>query len=200
MSQVRDEFAHDEATEATAAQRALVPDGDLRVPPIPHDDAEADDVVWLSAEELEAWLGLSGILIKLPSMLDGQLERDSGLRFFEYLVLAMLSEQDPPQARMSRLAVLTGGSLSRLSHVAKRLENQGYLVRSTDPDDRRSTLAHLTDEGMAKVKATAPGHVASVRDLIIDTLSPAQIGHLTDITRTILARIDPEGHTRPIGR
>lgn len=158
------------------------------------------DVDWLSPAELEAWLGLSGVLIKLPALLDGQLERDSGLRFFEYLVLAMLSEQNPPQARMSRLAVLTGGSLSRLSHVAKRLENQGYLVRSTDPDDRRSTLAHLTDEGMDKVRATAPGHVAAVRDMIVDMLTPDQIVQLTDITRTILARIDPEGHTRPIGR
>lgn len=155
---------------------------------------------WLSPAELEAWLGLSGLLIKLPALLDGQLERDSGLRFFEYLVLAMLSEQDPPQARMSRLAVLTGGSLSRLSHVAKRLENQGYLVRTTDPDDRRSTLARLTDEGMAKVRATAPGHVHGVRDLIIDRLTPEQITQLTDITTTVLARIDPEGHTRPIGR
>lgn len=168
-------------------------------PSTPDAARPGQEAPWLTPDELHAWLGLSGLLIKLPAMLDGQLERDSGLRFFEYMVLAMLSEQDPPQARMSRLAVLTGGSLSRLSHVAKRLENQGFLTRTTDPGDRRSTLAHLTPLGRRKLEQAAPGHVANVRKLIIDNLDPTQIRGLTDSTRAILATIDPEGHTQPIG-
>lgn len=198
MPRVSEEFTGDDETVSPLSIRGF---GDLAVGLGAAAEGDDDDgVQWLSPAELDAWLGLSGLLIKLPALLDGQLERDAGLRFFEYLVLAMLSEQDPPQARMSRLAVLTGGSLSRLSHVAKRLENQGLLTRSTDPNDRRSTLAHLTEKGMEKVRATAPGHVAGVRDLIIDVLTPTQIGQLTDIMRTLLARIDPEGHTQPIGR
>lgn len=152
---------------------------------------------WLTPDEREAWVGVAGLLIKLPALLDGQLERDSGLRFFEYMVMAMLSEQDPPQARMSRLSVLTGGSLSRLSHVAKRLEKQGYLTRSTDPNDRRSTLAHLTPLGMEKVRQAAPGHVAQVRELIMDPLTAEQIRALGDSTGAILSKIDPEGQVQP---
>lgn len=152
---------------------------------------------WLTPDEREAWVGVAGLLVKLPTLLDGQLERDSGLRFFEYMVMAMLSEQDPPQVRMSHLAVLTGGSLSRLSHVAKRLEKQGFLTRSTDPDDRRSTLAHLTPLGLEKVQEAAPGHVAWVRELIMDTLDDAQVRALGETTSAILGKIDPEGQVRP---
>lgn len=157
------------------------------------------DPGWLTAPERRAWLALTGLVVKLPSTLDGQLQRDAGLTFFEYLVLAMLSEATDRRLRMSQLSVLTGGSLSRLSHVAKRLESAGFLARSADPRDRRATLATLTPAGWAKVVATAPGHVASVRALIIDALSPEQVCQVAAIGDAILARIDPEGTARPPG-
>ncbi|MBO3129546.1 MarR family winged helix-turn-helix transcriptional regulator [Dermatophilus congolensis] len=158
---------------------------------------EPQEPRWLDSDEREAWVGFAGLLIKLPTLLDGQLERDSGLRFFEYMVLAMLSEQEPPQVRMSHLAVLTGGSLSRLSHVAKRLEREGLIVRATDPADRRSTLARLTPLGREKVQAAAPGHVARVRELLMDPLTREQICRFGEITNEILQRVDPEGQVRP---
>ncbi len=155
--------------------------------------------VWLSPQERAAWLGLNGIMLKLPGLLDGQLERDAQLTFFEYMVLAMLAEADPPRLRMSRLAVLTSGSLSRLSHVAKRLEGKGFIVRETDPHDRRSTNAILTDTGRAKVEASAPGHVEAVRRLVFDNLDEKQVGQLADIGAAVLSRIDHDGATRPAG-
>ncbi|WP_168581633.1 MarR family winged helix-turn-helix transcriptional regulator [Gephyromycinifex aptenodytis] len=160
-------------------------------------DPDAQDTRWLTAEERAAWLGLNGVLLKLPGLLDAQLQRDRGLTFFEYMVLAMLAEQPDHQERMSRLAVLTSGSLSRLSHVAKRLEQQGLITRSTHEADRRSTNAQLTAEGLAAVTAAAPGHVAAVRQLVFDALNPEQIEALTLITDRMLSRIDPEGSTRP---
>lgn len=85
----------------------------------------------------------------------------------------MLSEIPGRTLRMSRLAQLTSASLSRLSNVAKRLEARGLLRREPDPDDRRATRAVLTDAGMAAVEQAAPGHVTTVRDLIVDALDPA---------------------------
>jgi DNA-binding MarR family transcriptional regulator len=153
--------------------------------------AADDEPRWLSADERAAWLALSGVLIRLPAALDAQLERDAGLSNFEYLALAMLSETPNHTLRMSQLAVLTNGSLSRLSHVAKRLERQGFIRREPGADDGRFINAILTDEGMAKVVATAPGHVANVRSLVIDMLTPAQLESLRDIGRAILEAIDP---------
>ncbi len=136
-------------------------------------------------------------MVKLPSALDAQLERDAGLNYFEYIVLAMLSEQADRTLRMSELAAVTNASLSRLSHAAKRLERHGFLRREPDAEDGRYTRARLTDEGMATVVGAAPGHVATVRALVIDALSPAALRDLRAANERILARVDPDATTRP---
>jgi DNA-binding MarR family transcriptional regulator len=109
------------------------------------------------------------------------------------MVLAVLSEQPSRTMRMSDLAALANGSLSRLSHVARRLEGQGFLARHACPEDGRATNAVLTDDGWAKVVATAPGHVATVRRLVFDALSPAQRGQLRTIGDRILGQVNPGG-------
>jgi len=90
---------------------------------------------WLSPEERATWLSLVGVMVKLPAALDAQLQRDSGLSYFEYMVLAMLSEQPDRLMRMSELAAAINASLSRLSHIAKRLEGQGFITRRPDLAD-----------------------------------------------------------------
>ena len=155
--------------------------------------ADADEPRWLDAEERAAWLSLAGVMTLLPAALDAQLQRDAGLSHFEYMVLAMLSERPTRTARMSELAALANGSLSRLSHVARRLEDQGFLARQACAEDRRATNAVLTDAGYAKVVATAPGHVATVRRLVFDALNPAQRDDLRTIGDQILGRVNPGG-------
>ena len=145
---------------------------------------------WLSAEELRAWLPLGGLLLKLPAALDAQMQRDSGLSHFEYLVLASLSEAPERTRRMSALAALANGSLSRLSHVVKRLETRGWVERRTCPSDGRYTNAVLTDAGWEKVVASAPGHVEAVRTLILDTLTTAELDQLGGMARRILDRLE----------
>ncbi|WP_116452533.1 MarR family winged helix-turn-helix transcriptional regulator [Blastococcus litoris] len=157
------------------------------------DGAATSEPRWLDAGERAAWLSLAGVITLLPGALDAQLQRDAGLSHFEYMVLAMLSERPDRTARMSELAALANGSLSRLSHVARRLEDQGYLVREACADDRRATNAVLTDAGWDKVVATAPGHVAAVRRLVFDALGPEQAEQLRHIGGRILDRVDPGG-------
>lgn len=149
---------------------------------------------WLSSAERAAWLSLAGVLVKLPSALDAQLQRDSGLSYMEYMVLAMLSEQPDRSLRMSELAGTINASLSRLSHIARRLERQQLIIREPDQTDGRSTNAVLTDQGLAKVVSSAAGHVAAVRQLVIDALTPDQLAGLSDAGNLIMARIGP--HSR----
>lgn len=146
---------------------------------------------WLSADERASWLALAGTLNRLPAALDAQLQRDAGISHFEYQVLAALSEAPERTLRMSTLASFAEGSLSRLSQVVSRLERRGWVRRSVDPADGRYTLAHLTDDGWEKVVATAPGHVETVRRLVLDPLTRTQVRQLGDIGRRILAAVDP---------
>jgi DNA-binding MarR family transcriptional regulator len=150
---------------------------------------EAAEPHWLRPDELAVWMKLSVLLFRLPQQLDAQLQRDAGLSWFEYLVLAGLSEAPDRTLRMSRLAVLTNGSLSRLSHGVTRLERRGWVVRGPCPEDGRYTNATLTDAGMAKVVATAPGHVARVRQLVADALEPEHLGQVDAVLDRLLPRL-----------
>jgi DNA-binding MarR family transcriptional regulator len=146
---------------------------------------------WLDGEERQAWRALISLMMRLEPALDAQLRRDAGISHFEYIVLAMLSEGPERTRRMSELAVLAEGSLSRLSQVVARLENRGLVRRAPDPDDGRYTLATLTEEGFAALVAIAPGHVAEVRRLVFDPLTKAQVRQLTAIGHRIVRAVAP---------
>ncbi|MFC6155398.1 MarR family winged helix-turn-helix transcriptional regulator [Kribbella jiaozuonensis] len=149
------------------------------------------DARWLEPDELATWMSFAALMFKLPGVLDYQLQRDSGLTHFEYLVLAGLSESPGRSRRMSDLAGFANGSLSRLSHVVKRLEQRGFVERRPAEDDGRITVATITDSGYEFLVAAAPGHVATVREYVVDVLSPEQLAQLKDIADTILAKVDP---------
>ncbi|HEY2058616.1 MAG TPA: MarR family transcriptional regulator [Amycolatopsis sp.] len=145
---------------------------------------------WLTAEEQGAWLALSSLVMKLDVALDTQLRRDAGLGHFEYTVLASLSEAPGRTLRMSELAMLAHGSLPRLSQAVARLEKRNWVRRAPDPADGRYTLATLTEEGLDKVVATAPGHVREVRRLIFDPLGKNQVQQLATIGHRVIRAID----------
>jgi DNA-binding MarR family transcriptional regulator len=152
--------------------------------------AQEPPVKWLTAAELGSWLSLARLMTWLPWSMDQQLQRDSNLGLVEYQVLAMLSESPERRMRMSSLAEVTNASLSRLSHLVKRLEGRGLVYREPDPADGRFTNAILTDQGFRTLAAAAPGHVDHVRSLVIDALSPEQLRRLGQATDRIMSRID----------
>jgi DNA-binding MarR family transcriptional regulator len=100
-----------------------------------------------------------------------------------------LSSHPGHTLRMSDLAGLTNASLSRLSHLVKRLELRGLVRREADPADGRFTNAILTQSGYAKLVASAPAHVETVRDLVIDEFSAAELGRLRDALERLAVRI-----------
>jgi DNA-binding MarR family transcriptional regulator len=142
---------------------------------------------WLSDEQQAAWRPFVALLLRLPAVLDAQLQKDAGITQFDYLVLSGLSEAPNRTLRMSELAATASSSLSRLSHVVSRLEAKGWVRREPCPGDGRFINAVLTEEGWHKVTATAPGHVAAVRELLIDTLTSEEFAQLGALSEKILA-------------
>ncbi len=145
---------------------------------------------WLTEHELRAWLKLAGLMLKLGPTLDSQLQRDSDLNHFDYLCLAMLSENDGRTCRMSELAASTNSSLSRLSHVISKLEGRGWVERRPCPTSKRVTLVSLTDAGWDVLEKAAPGHVGTVRSLVFDDLPDDDVAALERIAGHILDRIE----------
>jgi DNA-binding MarR family transcriptional regulator len=147
-------------------------------------------VTWLTAAQLDSWLSLARLICWLPWSIDQQLRRDANLGMVEYQVMAMLSRSPQRRMRMSSLAEVANASLSRLSHLVKRLEKRGLVRREPDPADGRFTNAILTDQGFQTLAEAAPGHVAHVRSLVIDIASPEQLRRLGQAADRIMSRID----------
>src|SRR5262245_5973707 len=151
---------------------------------------EERDVQWLTAEELGSWLSVVRLMTWLPWSIDQQVQRDSNRRMVEYRVLAMLSESPHRTMRMSSLAEVTNASLSRLSRLVQRLEDRGFVRREPDPTDGRFPKAVLTEKGLQALAEAAPVHVAHVRSLVVDVLSPEQLRRLGRDADRIMTQID----------
>ena len=156
-------------------------------------DLQVPSPRWLTAEELRSWLSVVRLMTWLPWSIDQQLQRDSKLSMMEYQVLAMLSESPEWTMRMSLLAEVTNASLSRLSHLVKRLEGRGFVHREPDPADGRFTNAILCEDGFQALARAAPKHLAHVRALVIDVLSPEQLRRLGRDAERIMSRVDTSG-------
>ena len=147
---------------------------------------------WLDAQERQAWLALYAVSTLLPATLDADLFRRARLTLFDYHVMAMVSEAQGRSLPMSQLAARSNASLSRLSHVVKKLEQRGWMHRFPSPEDARVTTAALTDEGFAALEQLAPEHVETVRGAVFDGLTDKDVADLERVGKKILARIDPD--------
>jgi DNA-binding MarR family transcriptional regulator len=157
-----------------------------------------DEVNWLDEQQLRSWMQFMALLVVLPAELDGEMQRRAGITQFEYTVLAGLSEAPGRTLRISDLARFARGSLSRMSHLIRRLEQRGWVRRELDPADGRYTNAILTDEGFQKVVASAPGQVETVRRLVVDALTPAQLRQLGELSNRVLTHKKGPPTGRPL--
>lgn len=135
---------------------------------------------WLDMEQQRHWRHYLTGSAQLLDALTRQLEQDSGLSFSEYELLVRLSEAEDRTLRMSELADSVVNSRSRLTHTVRRLEQRRIVRRENCADDGRGVNCILTDEGFAVLDAAAPGHVAAVREHLVDRITPEQFAALGD--------------------
>ncbi|MFI7643862.1 MarR family winged helix-turn-helix transcriptional regulator [Nonomuraea sp. NPDC049400] len=147
---------------------------------------------WLSEDEQRAWRAFGAATRLLTERLDRELQA-AGMPLTYYELLAMLSEAPDRTLRMTELAKWTRSKPSRISHAVGKLEQAGWVRREHYAADRRGWLAVLTDEGFEALQAAAPRHVASVRDNLIDVLTPEQLRQLEEISRTLLDHLGDQG-------
>lgn len=145
---------------------------------------------WLNPAERQAWLALYAVATILPGTLDAHLFRQAKITLFDYHVLAMLSETGEHTLPMSELAARSNASLSRLSHVVKKLEGRGWVTRSQSAHDGRVTTATITAQGLENLLMLALDHVDTVRRTVFDSLTGDDVLDLERIGKKILANLD----------
>ena len=149
------------------------------------------DVQWLSDAEQASWRAVLRGTRLLERALDDALG-DAGLQLSEYEIISMLSESPNHRLRMSELAAMVVQSRSRLTHTAKRLEDRGWVTREQCADDKRGVELVLTSGGLAAVNDIARVHVQSVRDNMVDIMTPAQFAAMGEAMAIVRDHLDPD--------
>ncbi|MBB4104659.1 MarR family winged helix-turn-helix transcriptional regulator [Allorhizobium borbori] len=138
-------------------------------------------------------MGLLGRLARLYSHLTRAVEKtlaDYGLNAASFDVLATLRRSGAPYAlspsALMATAMVTSGTMT---NRIDQLEKTGLIKRQANPDDGRSTLIALTQQGHALVEAAVSAHVANQHRLT-ECLSAAEKQQLNALLATFLARFE----------
>lgn len=145
---------------------------------------------WLSDSELRAWRSLQFMQMRLDAELARQLAVDSQLSLPEYVVLVALTDRPEGRMRFFELAEQLGWEKSRSSHQVARMCDRGLVTKEKCDSDRRGAYVVITARGRQEIAAAAPGHVAAVRRLFVDVLTPEQLTVIGDAAEAVLAKLD----------
>lgn len=148
---------------------------------------------WLTADEQRTWRTYLRMSTLLPAQLNRQLQHDSGLSLPEYEVLVHLSEAPEQRLRPYQLCEALNWEQSRLSHQLTRMERRGLVAREGCAADGRGAFVALRAAGAAALQSAAPGHVATVRQLIFGQLDEAQRAAFEGACAAILGGLGPNG-------
>lgn len=152
---------------------------------------------WLTDREQRTWRSYLQMTALLNARMNRDLQNDCGLSVADFAVLVELSESAEGRMRVMELARDLRWEKSRLSHQLARMQKRGLIERAECTDDRRGAWAVLTDEGRRTIVAAAPLHVATVRGVMFDVLTPAQVDALGEISDTVLAKLRANGEPDP---
>ncbi|MFI5763592.1 MarR family winged helix-turn-helix transcriptional regulator [Streptomyces sp. NPDC051563] len=148
---------------------------------------------WLDDREMRAWQGFLAASALVNRRLDQQLKDDSGLSHPQYEILVRLARAPEGELRMTELANGLVNSKSGLTYQVTQMEKAGLVRRRTCPSDVRGVYAVLTDAGRARLAEAAPGHVTTVREVLVDVLTPEQLDMLADGLGEVSRRLRTQG-------
>jgi len=150
------------------------------------------EVRWLDEREAQAWRSLQFMQLRLAGRLAADVAAASELSYAEYLVLVALSDRITGRARLFELAEALGWEKSRVSHQVTRMSGRGLVKKEPCGEDRRGAFVVATDAGWREMEAAAPHHVAMVRRLFIDPLTPDELETIASAAEKVLAALDDD--------
>ncbi|MFI6362318.1 MarR family winged helix-turn-helix transcriptional regulator [Nocardia sp. NPDC050630] len=135
--------------------------------------AAVTDAKWLNEREMRTWQGFLAAGALVGRQVEQHLKQE-GLSHTQYEVLVRLAAAPEGQLRMTELADALYTSKSGLNYQVTQMEKAGLVRREACPTDVRGVIANLTAAGRDRLEQIAPGHVETVRGVLIDVLTPEQ--------------------------
>jgi len=152
------------------------------LPPMP-DPLLHDDRLTATGLLIEAHAGVRAAV-------DPELER-YGISGSAFEIMIRLARSPDHRLRMTELAAQSTLTSSGLTRLVDRLQTSGWVERQPCDTDRRGYFAVLTPEGLAKVVAVLPSHLATVDRVLTGVLEPDELAVFLVALRKIRAVVRP---------
>jgi DNA-binding MarR family transcriptional regulator len=149
-----------------------------------------DDAPWLPDDAQHLWRRWLRLNALLPGVLHRELQTDADLSLPDFDVLVQLTDSPDARVRVTDLARGLHWERSRVSHHVTRMERRGLVRREECRDDGRGAFVVLTEEGRAAIDRAAPAHVATVRRLVFDALTPQETAVMATVIDKVLTRLE----------
>ncbi|MGB0629422.1 MAG: MarR family winged helix-turn-helix transcriptional regulator [Alphaproteobacteria bacterium] len=102
----------------------------------------------------------------------------SGIQYHILMVVAELTSEE--RVTVSLIADRLHTSGAYVTMESKKLMRRGFLDKRPNPDDGRSVLLYLTDEGQAAIDAFTP-HLQKINDELFDGMGPETFARFREI-------------------
>jgi DNA-binding MarR family transcriptional regulator len=132
-----------------------------------------------------AWRAFHKIGSSLLPHLSRQITNHSGITGAEYVVLVALSELTSPNVNLNRLATGLGWETSRMSHQISRMEENGLVKKSRNPDDSRCFDVSITSKGRKIAESAIPLQSREINHCFSEVLTKDQMRSLIEISEAI---------------
>src|SRR5690242_15209552 len=144
-----------------------------------------------SPERMQTWRLFWESALTLVDVMDQEMQRDSGIPLRWYDVLVHTDEAPPEGVRMNELAARILTSKSGLTRVVDRMEEAGLVERVRPPEDRRSILVRLTDEGRRTMDHARRFHRDRIERYFASHLSDAEFESLAAVMAKVRDAVWP---------
>lgn len=135
----------------------------------------------LTPEQLGTYFAFTESASLLQHAVEQQIRDVSGLSGIQFQLLARLAYTPGRRMTMTDLADGVVYSRSGITYQIGQLDQAGLVTRVPSPEDDRSTLVTVTDEGVATVERILPGHRDLVNQLLVAPLSDDDMNTLGEI-------------------
>jgi DNA-binding MarR family transcriptional regulator len=128
-----------------------------------------------------AWYELDAAHSRVSHKLSTALRRQHSLSLNSHAVLAQLMRAPDHKLRMTEIANLIGFSLSGLTGLIGRLEQEGLVERQSNFADRRVIFAKLTDLGERYAREASKMHEETLNNVFSKQFAPDELDQLIQL-------------------
>jgi len=146
---------------------------------------------WLTSQEMTAWrsfIAVSNDLWRVVNRDLAQHNLDGG----DFQLLAMVSESPDQRIRLCDLADQLRLTRSGLTRRMEGVLKKKLVARVQSTDDGRVAYAQMTPKGMEVLKIVAPEHLETVRRIMFNHLSAAEVKSLASGFSKVAEQLESE--------